>query len=72
VTPARLPRDYRVLVVAVALSVSAAFGLRTWVVSIARAEGATVAAIVEKMERKVDALYEACIASGQCRPREAR
>jgi hypothetical protein len=68
----KLPTDYRVTVAIAVLTVLALVGLRTWMVGIAEAAVEPTKDTVTTIAPKVDALYLACVARGECKPPEIR
>lgn len=65
----KLPRDWRVALVIVVGTLGAYFSVRAWVIGVAQAS-VSDAPPIRTMERKVDAMYLACVARGECKPPE--
>lgn len=66
-----LPRDWRVVVPIVGATLAGYFAVRAWVVGVAQAS-VNDAPAIQKMERKVDSMYLACVARGECKPPEVK
>lgn len=66
----KLPRDWRAAAAVVVVTVAAWQVARSWVVGIAQAEVAPTKEAVSTMAPKVNALYLACVARGECKPPE--
>jgi hypothetical protein len=66
----RLPSDWRAAVAVAVGTVLALSGLHSWMVGVAQAAVAPTKDAVSTIGPKVNALYLACVARGECKPPE--
>lgn len=62
----RLPKDWRVALAIVVLTLTGIAATQQWVISIARAEDRAQREAIEEMKPMVRALFIACVSRGEC------
>ena len=62
----KLPKDWRVALAVVVLTLGALAAVEQWVISVAKAQDAPQRAAIDRMAPMVEELYTACVADGRC------